>query len=514
MEQLTSPLTNVEFLAGMSPYGDLQKALTAAGQTGTDASAMIPEDLEMEAYSTLWKKEHLRLLRMLPTVPAYAQVHEYSRITGYTGQDTEGFFPEGGTPSKFDFTSQRQVEQIRPLGEGFSITGVAGKVRTIRGLGQMDLIGIQRATKLLGLMQKITRASYFANTAGFGAGATVKFRGIEQILDEDADSRNVIDLEGQSATQDTFDIAAQYIFEAYGLMTHVNMNPQATKNFVQTIPNVRNVIGIGEDLKRGAVGSPVRTLRTQYGDAELLSDLFLSQKHSRYKTPPLYNGTTNPKPTNAPATPTINTQPAATGTAAPKFNAREIADFGTYRYAITADNSHSVSVDAAGESDPVFSNDVTVAATEQVDIIITGQASISTFRLYRHAGGGDDTHANYQFIQEKDASAGSNVTFTDVNDVISHTKDTGGTKQNTSVGFGFTLPTYREATAAGAQMKMQYPVDVEDAVKQVKLAPIFPRPQAILGDLIINELLLAYCCIEIPTPNRVVKFKNLGNRNL
>ena len=514
MDQAVSPLTNVEFLAGMTPYGDMQKALTAAGQSGTDASAMIPEDLEMEAYSTQWKKEHLRLLRMLPNVPAYAQVHEYTRITGYTGVDTEGFFPEGGTPSSFDFTSQRQVEQIRPIGEGFSISGVAGKVRTIRGLGAMDLVGIQRATKLLGLLQKMTRAAYFSNTAAFGTGATVKFRGIEQIIDEDADSRNTVDLVGKTATQDTFDESAQFIFEAFGLLTHVNMNPLAVRNYVQTLPNVRNVVGIGEDLKSGAAGTPIRTLRTQYGDAELLADVFLSQKFSRYKTPPLYNATTNPKPTNAPATPAITTPAAASGTSAPLFDAREIADFGTYRYAVTADNSHSVTVDAAGESDPVFDADVAVTATQQVDIVVTGQASISTFRLYRNSGGGNDTHANFQFIQEADATAGTNVTFTDVNADISHTKDTAGNKQNTSVGFGFTLPTYRGATAAGAQMKMQYPVEVEDSVKCVKLAPVFPRPQAILGDLVINELLLAYFCIEIPTPNRVVKYKNIRNRNL
>jgi hypothetical protein len=294
------------------------------------------------------------------------------------------------------------------------------------------------------------------------------------------------------------------------------MAPRAIQNYVNTLPGVRNVIGIGEDLGSGAAGVRVRTLRTQYGDAKLMPDLFLSQKYSRYKTPPSYNATSNPKPTNVPAAP-VTLVPVAAGTGS-QFEARDITDFGTYYYAVTADNSHTPSTELTGESDPLVyggiatPTGIAVLAGQSVTITITDVASAVSYRVYR-AVNNPTILASYQFIGEVVDSGAATTVFVDSNATISHTKDSSGQIQNCEVGFGFTLPTFANLKS-GERLNMLYEMDVEDAVKRVDLAPMFSRPQAIIGDKIVNELLLHYTCVEVPLPNQNVVFKNSGNRNL
>lgn len=511
--------------AGGETFGDLLKALSASGQGGADGSPLIPEDLEMEAYSVLWREEHLKLLRMLPIIRARAIQHEFSRITGYTGADTEGWLRDGGTPNSYEFASERATEQIRPIGERFSVTGMMGSVQVQRALGQSDVVSIQRTAKLLGLQQKMIRALYFANTLGLAIGATPKFRGMEQIVTEDAASENTIDVAGKTLVQNNFDSAGEIIMEAYGTLTHVCMAPVALKNYTRTVENVRQVIGIPENYSgAGFAGIRINAVRHSFGESDLMADVFLAPKFSRYKPAPKYTATKNPKPDNAPTA--VADGDIALGSpgvdALSKFTATDVSEFGTYYYAVVADNSHSVALDKTGESTPTIKGGGTptgtaIAAGKSLAITITNSAGVLSYRFYRAIKASLDL-ADYQFIGEVvDSSSGAGTgtsVFTDRNDIISHTKDSLGNIAPTTVAFALTLPTYRDTTKAGAQMKMTYPGDVPDAVKRIDLAPIFPRPQAILGDIISDELLLWYGAVEIPTPDRVVVLRNIGNRNL
>lgn len=514
-----------EHFGSTETFGDLLKALQASGQGGTDGTPIVPEDLEIEAYTTLWRQEHLKLLKMLPIVPGRAITHEFTRITGYTGTDTEGFLRDGGTPNAFDFTSQRATEQIRPIGERFSVTGMMGAVRNIQAMGQTDVVAIQRTTKLLGLQQKMIRAIYSADTLGLGTGATPKFRGMEQIIKDDADAQNVIDLAGKTLVQDTFDEAAEIITLAFGELTHVNMSPDALRNYTKTIQNMRQVIGIPERQGgAGFAGLRINAVRHSFGESELVGDIFLAPKYSKYKTAPKYNTTTNPKPDNAPVQPTdANLATSVAVDSASKFTATDVSEYGTYYYAVTYDNAHDIAKDKTGEGDARINGDATptgqaVAAGERVDVLVSNPPTgVTSARIYRAVKSSTDL-ADYQFIGElstPSADGALDFTFKDLNEVISHTKDSAGVTKPTTVGFGLTLPTHREVVTRGqGQMAMQYPVDVPDAVKRIDLAPIFPRPQAILGDLIADELLLWYGAVEIPTPNRIVFLKNIGIRNI
>lgn len=507
---------------GVETFGNLLKALSASGQGGPTGAPFIPEDLELEAYTVLWDEDHLKLLRQLPVIPARAIVHEFTRITGYTGTDSEGFLRDGGTPNNFEFASERAVEQIRPIGEGFSVTGPMASVQTITALGSSDIVAVQRTTKLLGLMQKMVRAIYFSNTNGFGTSATPKFRGIEEIIVSDADAQNVVNVAGNTLIQKNFDNAARIIQKAFGQMTHVNLSPDALTNYTQTLQDVRNVVGISQDYAgAGYAGIRINAVRHAFGESDLVDDLFLDSQFSRYKPAPVFNATTNPIADNAPATTsTISGAVVAPTVAGSEFTAVDVAEFGTYYYGVTSDNSHSVVKDKTGESALAIIGGGTptgfvVLAGGAADITTDGTANTDavTFKIYRAIVASTDPK-DYQFIGEIANGGTATEVFRDLNAIISHTKDSTGLIAPTTVAFALTLPTFRKVTKAGAQMKMQHPGEVPDAVKRLDLRAIFPRPQAILGDLAINELLLWYGAVEVPTPNRVVVLRNIGNRNL
>jgi hypothetical protein len=515
-----------DFLGGKfgQSFGDLIKALQASGQGGSDGRAIIPEDLEVEAYSVLWRDGHLKLLRQLPIIRARAITHEYTQITDYTGVDTEGFMRDGGTPNSYEFASQRNTEQIRPIGERSSVTGMMAAVDVIRALGASDAISIQRTTKLLGLQQKMIRALYFANTLGLGATSTTKFRGMEQIITEDSDAANIINATGNTVRQDDFDSAAAAVVDSFGELTHINMANKALQNYGKTIANVRNVQGIAQNITgAGYAGVRINAVRHAFGESELVGDTFLGPKYSRYKHAPVYTTPKNPKPENAPSQPAIILDAKLTvgADAASEFTATDAAEFGTYYYAFTADNTHDVSKDKTGESEARFAGTggaatgQAVAAGEAVtiELVATPVTGVSSYRVYR-AIKSSSAEADFQFIGEVAQAGAGATTFKDLNTVISHTKDSAGIVEPTTVAFGLTLPTFRDVTKAGAQMKLQYPVDTPDAVKRVDLSAIFPRAQAIIGDVASDELLLWYGAIEIPYPNRVVLIKNIGNRNL
>lgn len=514
-----------DFLGGKfgQSFGDLIKALQASGQGGSDGRAIIPEDLEIEAYSVLWREGHLKLLRQLPIIRAKAITHEYTQITDYTGVDTEGFLRDGGTPNSFEFASQRNTEQIRPIGERSSVTGMMAAVDVIRALGASDAISIQRTTKLLGLQQKMIRALYFANTLGLGATATTKFRGMEQIITEDADAQNIVNASGNTLRQDDFDASAAAVVDSFGELTHFNMSNEALKNYGKTIANVRNVQGIGQNITgAGYAGVRINAVRHAFGESDLVGDTFLGPKYSRYKSAPAYTTPRNPQPENAPSQPAIilDAKLVAAADAASEFTATDVAEFGTYYYAFTADNTHDVTKDKSGESVVRFAGTggtavgVAVAAGEKVtiELVPAPVTGVSSYRVYR-AIKSSSTEADFQFIGEVAQGAGA-TSFVDLNTTISHTKDSAGLIIPTTIAFGLTLPTYRDVTKEGARMKLQYPIDTPDAVKRVDLSAIFPRAQAIIGDVASDELLLWYGAIEIPYPNRVVLIRNIGNRNL
>ena len=68
----------------------LEKALGSA-----DASAVIKEDLEVEAYTALYGESdpnEFRLLKILAQKNATSVKHEYDLVTSYNSNSSEGFF--------------------------------------------------------------------------------------------------------------------------------------------------------------------------------------------------------------------------------------------------------------------------------------------------------------------------------------------------------------------------------------------------------------------------------------
>lgn len=113
------------------------------------------------------------------------------------------------------------------------------------------------------------------------------------------------------------------------------------------------------------------------------------------------SGKTSPDRPNigSPAAPAITTQPAASGSGAS-------IPAGSYVYLVTAENER-------GESYSLTSSSVTVAAGEQVALVITAQAGVTHFNLYRGTSA-----ANARYIGRVMQAASGNTTFTDLGNKI------------------------------------------------------------------------------------------------
>ena len=113
------------------------------------------------------------------------------------------------------------------------------------------------------------------------------------------------------------------------------------------------------------------------------------------------SGKTSPDRPNigSPATPAITTQPAASGSGAS-------IPAGTYVYLVTAENER-------GESYSLTSSSVVVTAGQQVDLVITAQAGVAFFNLYRGTSA-----ANARFIGRVKQADSGNTTFTDLGNKI------------------------------------------------------------------------------------------------
>ena len=102
---------------------NMLQALEKAVHSG-NITAVVPEDLEIEAHNTLWNetsRHELTLMKLLPSVNATSITHEYTRITSYGFSRNTGFFGERSLPPETNFGSSRietAIKRKRPSAPG------------------------------------------------------------------------------------------------------------------------------------------------------------------------------------------------------------------------------------------------------------------------------------------------------------------------------------------------------------------------------------------------------------
>jgi hypothetical protein len=96
---------------------DLNKAISTgydiSSQTG--GAALRPQSLESTLKVLTFHDQHVKLWKKINKIPAYSTAEEYNRLTEY-GENSGGFFQEGGLPREEDTEYSRQVALVKFLG--------------------------------------------------------------------------------------------------------------------------------------------------------------------------------------------------------------------------------------------------------------------------------------------------------------------------------------------------------------------------------------------------------------
>src|SRR3990172_6047391 len=178
-------------MSASHPQLEMLKRLEKAVHSG-NISAVVPEDLEVEAHSTLWEETdpgELTLMKMLPAVPATNIVHEYTRIHSYGNRKESGFFGERSLPPETNFGSERVTTNIRLMGEVGPTFLLAALEKTQRALGTQGAQSIERVALRKNVLWKKNRNLYFSDTRNTRLGASsLRFKGLFQLIQEGTDA--------------------------------------------------------------------------------------------------------------------------------------------------------------------------------------------------------------------------------------------------------------------------------------------------------------------------------------
>ncbi|MGB0972874.1 MAG: hypothetical protein ACPGVG_18240 [Mycobacterium sp.] len=491
---------------------NLEKAITAG-----DITAVVPEDLEIEAHNTLWDltdPTELTLLKLCPSVGATSVRHEYTRITSFGSQRDSGHFTETGLPARTGFGSSRQEVNIKLIGVMGPTYLLASLEKTQKALGTQGAANIQRAALQRNLLHKKCRSMYFSDTRNSKGGddgliPAGLIQQIEQGTDGTVGARSpwgshVIDMQEQPLTVDTLrDKVSQGII-VHGAMNSLLMDPFARGDFEGSLDAAERL-----ELPIGArafmVGQNVGGLQTQNGQIWFETDNTLSAMHSRpqYRTDDTHDQT----PTS---TPTVTaTAQAVSGSNVSEWDA---SSAGNVYYVVTEVVNE---MEGLGTRAPA-SGTVAVAAGQEVALSITaGNFQADRFRVYRGTDSDTaDTDAWFVFEVANGVSPGAVAAF-DLNEW----------RPNTSVAFGLRVSSWATRAMRGGERTGYYAAQAMSAsmvgtqdspdstVACVTLGPKMGVMQiAPIAPTVDNPLLYSAYAMEVRNPRQNFVFKNIGRQ--
>ena len=325
--------------ATMQDVDNLNKALSALEITGRETTNLTTASgapLKVESLEkTLKVLQHTAkdvvFWNRIPKAAAFNTVEEYNQLTSYGGGDG-GFFQEGETPFNLDSTYVRRAQLVKYLGVQKSVTHQMTLVNTMIG----DTIAREAQNGTLDIMRKIDRALYFGNANI----VPEEFNGfLAQHAQNDIfasynaymNSASVLDLRGAPLSEAAIENGANTIVENYGSATTLFGSPRVLSDFVKNFYANKLIQPNTAALTDGIMGQRVNRFMSQFGEIELVHDLFFT--NSGVKTT-----TSSPTNVNAPSAPTpdAGTPIAAVGVDA--LSKWSSDDAGTYFYAVTALN--------------------------------------------------------------------------------------------------------------------------------------------------------------------------------
>jgi hypothetical protein len=399
----------------MEEIAELQKALTVG--YGTDVStfsggtAFRIQSLDKTMMATIQENKHFRLFNELAKSNATATVDEWtemSQVGGFPGGSTNS---ETGNINAAQGTYNRRVGFVKYL-------MTRREVSFVSTLGN-NIVSAEAIEAQAGAKQLLTDAEYLS-FEGNSAIVPTEFDGIfaqiaAGVATGAVDPANIIDARGQTLASINFvnQAAAQVsAFNNFGQPTHLFCSQLTQADFDTNLdPAFRVPL---TDVNGGGLqlGSPVKGIRTSWGDVANMPDVFIRDSNQQIAFELLYPAVAAAQASIAPS---IAPTAAVASNTASNFTGIAV---GHYYYFVTG-------INAAGQSIGVATADVNVGSGQGVTLTITRSAGAQEtgYVIYRSnvnpANGAWTTFLNSGVrYMDRVAVAGATTTYLDLNNNI------------------------------------------------------------------------------------------------
>lgn len=452
---------------------ELNKALTAGyGYTGAPGSlagggALQVESLDATLKIVSFMMKNIVLYNDLPKSQAYNTVEEFNRLVKYGG-DGGIFMDEGALPRTEDSSYARKVALVKFFGSTREITHPMLLVKPAHG----NVVALETKNGAMFILQKLEESLFRGDSACVsqeidGLEALI-MQGLADVTASDGNTsgaeEHVIDLRGKCLTEGVVEQASEVILNNYGYPTDLYLATKALSNLSKTMyPKERYMIPAPTD---GQIGFAVKSISTNGGLIGLKPDVFLRAKRNAPAV------ASNAKAPSAPAAVAVAVQAKTTS------RGFAVAEYGTYRYSVTAVSKNGESSETIGAADAV------VAADNSAEVVLSitagalgGADQVQAYRIYRTALGGAMT--DRQFIRQVAANPAGATVVKDGNE------DLPGTTKAFMIQRDETNLTFRQ------------------------LSPMLKFPLATTASS-IRWMQLMYATLIMFTPRRNVVFKNIG----
>lgn len=390
---------------GLTDVAELQKALTVG--YGTDSAtfsggtAFRIQSLDRTMMATIQENKHFRLFNELAKQPATATVDEWteqSSVGGFLGGSTNS---ETGNIAAAQGVYNRRVGLVKYL-------MTRREVSFVSTLGT-NIVQSEAIEQQAGAKQLVSDAE-FLSFAGDSAVVPTEFDGIfaqmaAGVAASQIDPANIIDAQGGTLSSINFvnQAAAQVsAFGNFGQPTHIFTSQLVQADFDTGLdPAFRVPL---TDVPGGGIqlGSPVKGIRTSWGDIRTEPDVFIQDEKNLRPFELDYAAIAT---ANAALAPTLAVDASVTD-AASNFVA---AVAGNYYWGVTGLN-------AAGQSTIVKTAQTAVAAGKKVTITITRSAGAQEtgYAIYRSRLNGTNATSDFRLIK-RIAIAGATTPYVDFN---------------------------------------------------------------------------------------------------
>lgn len=385
---------------------ELQKALTAGYGTDsaqfTGATAFRIQSLDKTMKATIQENKHFRLFNELAKNGATATVDEWSE------QSSVGGFLGGSTNTETGVIQTAQGSYARRVGL-VKYLMTRREVSFVATLGN-NIVSAEATEQQAGSIQLLTDAE-FLSFEGDSTVVPTEFDGIGAqiiagVLAGQVDPDNLVDLDGASLDSIEYinKAAAQIAsYGNFGTPTHIFCSQLVQSDFDTRLdPAFRVPL---TDVPNGgiSIGSPVKGIRTSWGDIANMPDVFIRDEKQLVPFQVLFPAVATANDVFKPAGVAVD---PSVSDAASRFTAPRA---GNYYWMVCG-------VNALGQSTGVVTAQTAVAAGKKVALTITASAggSETGYAIYRSRLNGTNAATDLR-LMARIPKAGATTVYTDLN---------------------------------------------------------------------------------------------------